>query len=302
MIEPATQLRDDAIAIFLFHGVIERHRHAVRNYMRKHIDRERFLDILCALKDAGTPLTMDDVVSLLQARQPLPPRGFVITFDDGFRNNLTVAAPALDELEIPATFYATTNFIDQNAMSWIDRIEWCLEQVSRANLSLPWKERAIEISTPASKIDVLSDIRAQVKSDRAIDVDEFVSDIFAQCGMAEVHASDDELDQKMNWKELRELAAHDRFIVGGHSHTHPILSFLDAPALSMELDTSLSLLAQRAGIGPRHYSYPEGLPHCYSSAVIDALKARGVVCCPSAESGVNPSGSDLFHLKRINVT
>jgi hypothetical protein len=64
---------------------------------------------------------------------------------------------------------------------------------------------------------------------------------------------------------------------------------------------SLRLLGDALGEPVRHYSYPEGLAHCYSPAVIAALRERGVVCCPTALPGTNPVGTDLFELRRYLV-
>ncbi len=298
--KPVAFLRDEALTIFLFHGVIEQHRHAVRNYTRKHIDRAQFRSVLEALCAAGTPISMDDVIEATSSGYPLPPRSFAITFDDGFQNNLTVAAPVLRELKVPATFYVTTLFIEQNAMSWIDRIEWCVENTPRVALPLPWSAKMVEAEAIPEKVELLAEIRSAVKSNRAINVEEFVSTVFAACGR-KIESSDDPLDRKLSWHEVRELANDPLFQVGGHSHTHPILSFLSPAHLAEELDVSLNLLKDRADVGPRHYSYPEGLAHCYSPEVISALQQRGVVCCPTAEHGTNPLGTSLFHLKRIMV-
>ena len=120
--------------------------------------------------------------------------------------------------------------------------------------------------------------------------------------MPEVFTSDEDLDLKMNWQQLRELNALPGATVGGHSHTHAILSFLDPQTLAGEINTSLSLLRNRAAIGPRHYSYPEGLAYCYSPAVVDMLRQHGVRCCPSAEDGTNTPTTSPFELKRIFVT
>lgn len=302
MIEPVNRLREDELAIFLFHGVVEQHHHRVRNYTRKHIDRERFAGVLDSLKAAGHAVSMDDVLSSCNGGTPLPPRAFAITFDDGFENNLSVAAPILMNLEIPATFYVTTSFIDQNAMSWIDRIEWCFDRVERATLTMPWRSSPLAIGDDETKIAALSEIRTQIKSDPQIETHSFVSSIFDQCGLAEVRSSNSDIDQKMNWVQLRQLAKLPGMTIGGHSHTHAILSFLDDTALAREIDTSLDLLKEHADIGPRHYSYPEGLSHCYSPAVIDALQARDVRCCPTAEDGTNPPVTSPFLLKRITVT
>jgi peptidoglycan/xylan/chitin deacetylase (PgdA/CDA1 family) len=45
----------------------------------------------------------------------------VITFDDGYRDNRTVAAPILEELGLPATFFVATNFIGSSTVPFWDR-------------------------------------------------------------------------------------------------------------------------------------------------------------------------------------
>ncbi len=65
---------------------------------------------------------------------------------------------------------------------------------------------------------------------------------------------------------------------------------------------SLELLAQRAAVETTHYSYPEGLEHCFSDRVIDRLQRHDIACCPSAEDGTNALDTSPFHVKRIMVT
>lgn len=296
----AARLTDDGLAIFLLHGVIERQRHRVRNYTRKHLEKDYFADFLHALLEAGgVPVSLEQVIAAREGNSSLPSRAFAITFDDGFRNNLTVAAPVLADFEIPATFYVTTGFVAENTMSWVDRIEISVETAPRATLRLPWGERSYD--DPATACTVLDDIRLHAKRDPALDLDAFADGIQAQLGRPGIRSSDDPLDRKLTWAEVRELAAPDLFTVGGHTHTHAILAFLDDEALDAELGTSQALLNAEAGLSCRHYSYPEGLAHCYSDRVIAALRARGTVCCPTAEDGINRGALDLFRLKRIMV-
>lgn len=296
------RLGEDTLAIFLFHGVVREHRHAVRNYTRKHISLDCFADILRALKNAGTPLSMDDVVRHVSTGEPFPPRSFSITFDDGFENNYSVAAPALSDLAIPAMFYLTTGLIEHNAMTWIDRIEICFENCASGSISLPWSDIKSEFNRADDKIRILNDIRTNAKKTPDLNLDSFVSGIFEQCGMKEVFSSPDPLDQKMSWSQAAELAGSDLFTVGGHTHSHRVMSFLSPDELEHEISLSLELLKSKASITTRHYSYPEGMAHCYSESVIEALKRHGIICSPTAMDGVNSISGDLFHLKRIMVT
>lgn len=301
----ADWLKPGSLAIYLFHGVVERTDHRVRNYNRKHLAAAEFRAVIEGLKARGPALGMDEVIDHHRTGRPFPDHAFAVTFDDGFANNLTVAAPILRDLDVPATVYVTTDFIDHNRMSWIDRIEWAFETMCDAgrtvSIELPWDATPRRATDPAEMRNLLDDIRANVKSGGRIDGDALATDIQGQLDLPETWSTDDPLDRKLTWDQTRDLATDPLFTLGGHTHSHAVLSFLDDDALADELDTSLAMLRDRAGIGPTHYAYPEGLAHCYSAGVIDALKARGVVCCPSAIAGINDAATDLFDLRRILV-
>ena len=68
-----------------------------------------------------------------------------------------------------------------------------------------------------------------------------------------------------------------------------------------EINLSFEFFSRKAGFIPHHYSYPEGMEYCYSQTVIDKLKNGGILCCPTAISGVNNINTDLFNLRRIMV-
>lgn len=297
----AERLSGDRLAIFLFHGVIDRQRHRVRNYTGKHIEADLFARCMRRLRDDGRALSMDQVLAHCEARRPFPARSYAITFDDGFENNLSVAAPILADLGIPATIYVTSGLVESNGMSWIDRIEFVIEDVAEQDLRVDWAPEPFPIRDAASRIEFLKAVRRHVKNDPACDPNAFADALCARLGRPGRLSTNDPLDLKMTWEQVRDAHAGGHLTMGGHSHTHPILSFLTPERLADEIDTSLDLLAKKAGVGPTHYSYPEGLAHCYSEAVIAALKSRGVRCCPTAMDGVNEPSADPFHLRRIMI-
>jgi peptidoglycan/xylan/chitin deacetylase (PgdA/CDA1 family) len=295
------RLGQDTCAIFLFHGVILEQRHQVRNYTKKHLTLDRFREILSALRASGTPVSMPEVVDAHRQRGALPPRAFAITFDDGFENNLSVAAPALRDLGIPATFYVTSGFLDRNSASWIDEIEEAVERMDLVVLNLPFPLPRESFRGPGEKRELLDTIRKNVKADPRIDPYEFSADVRRQLKAAPFKP-DPGLDQKLSWAQVGELSRDPLFTVGGHGHTHRILSFLSPAALEEEFDVSMDRLRAATGRPVLHYSYPEGLAHCFSDGVISSLRRRGIVCAPTAIDGVNHVGDDLFRLRRIMVT
>lgn len=295
------RLNGQALSIFLFHGVVDKLDHSVRNYTRKHLPREYFEECISSLSKNGYPLSMDDVIKYHQSGEPFPEGAFAITFDDGFENNYSVAAPILSDYKVPATFYFSTFFIETNAMSWIDHIEYCLEKTKKRSLKLPWQTESIEIGTIRTKLLLLDYLRAYVKKDASVSEEFLVNDIYSQCGIEEIESSNDPLDLKVNWKQVQILSGHELFTIGGHSHHHVNLAFLSKSELENEIRTSYTLMKNKAGITLRHYSYPEGLEYCYSPQVIKTLTGYGIECCPTAIDGINRSSDDLFHLKRIAV-
>jgi peptidoglycan/xylan/chitin deacetylase (PgdA/CDA1 family) len=52
----------------------------------------------------------------------LPVKGLLaITFDDGYRDNVEMAAPVLDRLSLPATFFVVSEWIGTELVPWWDR-------------------------------------------------------------------------------------------------------------------------------------------------------------------------------------
>ena len=294
-------LSEDNYVIFLFHGVINQSNYKVRNYNGKHIQKDIFAKCIKLLKNNGNAFSMDNLIDHHSKKEKLPPKSFAITFDDGFENNFTVASPILYDFKVPATIYITTEFIEKNSMSWIDRIEFALENTHLKSIYAYWLKRKIVIKDSETKISFLNEIRSYVKNNSDCDSSIFANELCEQLGFSKIHSSNDPIDKKMSWDQVSEANKSDLLTIGGHTHTHPILSFLNNNQLSYELDTSIKLLKDKADIAPRHYSYPEGLKHCYSENVIKELKKRGVLCCPTAINGVNNLADDLFHLKRIMI-
>jgi len=81
----------------------------------------RFAEQLDALSRHRVPLPMEEIVALLgQGRLPRTAVG--VTFDDGYRDNATIAKPMLEAAGLPATFFLTTGAIEQGDPFWWDEL------------------------------------------------------------------------------------------------------------------------------------------------------------------------------------
>jgi len=287
--------------IFLFHGVIEKNLFEVRNYNKKHILKKEFVKILRLLKRKGNVLSLDEILYCIKNHINLPKNTYAITFDDGFENNYSLAAPILDELNLSSTFYFSTDFIENNTMSWIDKIEYCVELKKKGEVYIPWLRRKIQFNSKKSKIYLLENIRYFVKNNFGFNINNFVNHFFNQCNIKIINHSNINIDKKINWKQTNLLKNHRLFKVGGHSHEHLSLGLLSSKQSTSQIKKSFRLFKKKINLNLEHYSYPEGQKIDYNKSIATILKSNGIKLCPTAIEGKNNLNSSLFDLKRILI-
>jgi peptidoglycan/xylan/chitin deacetylase (PgdA/CDA1 family) len=287
--------------IFLFHGVIEKNLFEIRNYTKKHILKKEFVKILRLLKKKGNVLSLDEIVFYIKNNINLPKNTYAITFDDGFENNYSLAAPILDDLNLPSTFYFSTDFIENNTMSWIDKIEYCVELKKKGEVHIPWLRGKIKFNSRKSKIYLLENIRYFVKNNFGFNINNFVNNFFYQCNIKIISHSNINIDKKINWKQTNLLKNHRLFKVGGHSHEHLSLGLLSRSQSTLQIRRSFALFKKRINLNLEHYSYPEGRQVDYNKSIITTLKSSGIKLCPTAIEGKNNLNSRLFDLKRVLI-
>ena len=82
---------------------------------------QNFEQQLAYLKDNGfTPLLLRDLPEYFSGQKVLPEKPVFLTFDDGLRSQFEVAAPILERVGFPATFFIFTNPISrsENYLTW----------------------------------------------------------------------------------------------------------------------------------------------------------------------------------------
>src|SRR5690606_29997096 len=69
-----------------------------------------------------TVRSLTGVLTDARSGKPISRGTVVITFDDGYLDNHTVAAPILKKYEMPATLFLPTAYIDRAEAQWIDQV------------------------------------------------------------------------------------------------------------------------------------------------------------------------------------
>ncbi|MBB54125.1 MAG: polysaccharide deacetylase [Magnetovibrio sp.] len=292
------------LTIFLYHGVSDAESPGIENFSGKHIHIDTFRDQISTAKRIGIPLSMEEVRYHVCERRPFPPRAFAVTFDDGFENNHAVAAPVLDDFDVPAMFYFSTGFVESDRMFWVDEIEDCINRSEINEIDLSSADSRLPNSFPLQsdddRIHATIKIKGVCKEAIAADKERILAALKLETAVTpSVDAAANY--RKISWAQTQELDSHPLFEIGGHSHDHNILSRLSVEGMHKDVDRCMSLLEKNLGRTITHFSYPEGRHTDYNEQVISHLKHWGIVCCPSAEDGRNDEQSDLFHLRRTMV-
>ena len=254
------QLSKSKLAIYLFHGVIKKNVKEIRNYTNKHITSDKFEYLLEELKKKGKCLSLREIASHINNNKRFPEYSYAITFDDGFKNNYNVAIPILKKYKTNATFFISSDFIENNTMSWIDSIEYCLEKSDIKNIKIPGLPKKINIIGSKQKIKILKHLRRYIKSNkRSVNTDILIKNFYKNSNLKYIKlTSNDILDQKLNWKEVRKINSDKLFDIGGHSHNHLSFGFLSKKETEFQIKKSIKLIRKHTGILVDLYSYPEG--------------------------------------------
>lgn len=97
------------VTILCYHGVTEQPGGDTNNVKGLHVNRLRFASHLNFLQRNYSVISLREYVLARNDGRSLGNYSVVLTFDDGFRNFLTVAAPMLAERNLPATVFLITD-------------------------------------------------------------------------------------------------------------------------------------------------------------------------------------------------
>jgi peptidoglycan/xylan/chitin deacetylase (PgdA/CDA1 family) len=261
------------------------------------VSAQNFAEQMAFLSENYNCLDLATAIKLLREGQ-LPRQSVVVTFDDGYRDNLTVALPILERHGIPATVFITTGLIDRRTSLWWYELESILRRVK--SLSFPWrnKEYSYDLGTTELKRAAASQIFMLL---RGLDP-ERQNELFS---LMRRHADEPfSYDQELlTWEEVERLDRHPLITIGAHTRTHPVLSQLQPPQLEDELLGAKKTLEDRLNHPIEHLAYPFGSSREVGPREMEATKRAAYKCAFTTRFGHLTTGhrNDLYNLPRIAI-
>ncbi len=182
----------------------------------------------------------------------LPARPAVITFDDGYRDNYTVALPILQRHRMQAAFFVATGFLEGGAM-FNDRVIEAVRRCEAGALPIPGGTAMLPTGDAGQRRAAIEAILSAIKH---LPPDE------RRLRVLEVERAAGVTEPAGTMMHADEVTALHRagMRVGGHTRTHPILLALDDAAARQEIGGGLDDLAAILGERPQLFAYPNGKP------------------------------------------
>ena len=117
-----TLVASEPVPVLLYHKVGAEPSSWVAPYTVTAPTLARHLDLV--LESGRAPITLSQLGDGLSGTSPLPDHPVVVTFDDGYADTLTTAAPLLLERGIPATVYVTAGFVGDVSPGGDHMLDW----------------------------------------------------------------------------------------------------------------------------------------------------------------------------------
>ena len=290
------------LTILCYHGVTNKKSYGIENYSQKHIKYKIFREQLKSIKNSSQVISMNDVVEMYKNGINSKENLVAITFDDGFKNNIEIAVPILDDFNFKATFYITSGLIGTNKLFWVDQIENSINHYKKENLKIDLNGEIFDFQTKTKykKIQALNSIKKYCKQAKNSEKNRVVDYVNNLCEGKTFNTNKVSNYEVMNWQDVKKINQEKNFIIGGHSLRHDLFSKIETESqLKNDIETSIELIQNKIGYKITHYSYPEGQSIHFNNKIIKILKGNDIICCPTAIDGINDGSEDLFSLKRI---
>lgn len=230
-----------------------------------------------------SPQNFSEQMQVVRKLSPQP----VITFDDGYADNLFGALPILERYEIPARFFLVSGmFNSQQEMWWdaLDRLfltnepEFDLESDSlteRQQLYVQWFERLRKLPYRAQESEL--------------------AELFSERGVERTTRPERRM---LDAEEIQALAASPLAEIGAHTVTHPVLSALTPSDQESEVIASKQTLEEIIGRRLQGFAYPNGTDRDYSGATVEIVRQAGFTY---AYSAFEHGRTDPFQLPRVMI-
>jgi peptidoglycan/xylan/chitin deacetylase (PgdA/CDA1 family) len=219
----------------------------------------------------------------------------VLTFDDGYRDNVSVALPILERHNAPFLMYVPTGSPTRTLQAWWLGLRELIR--SRDDVTVDAMDTRFHCPDFQTKVSALARATQWVHEDyhRAA----MLAPTFHKAGIslsALNHA------YFLDEREIQVLSRHPLASIGGHTTSHSALKTLDSSSALAEMADNRNYLENLIQRPVRHFSYPYGNPRaCGPREEHLARDAGFLTAVTTRPAQLDAAHLNHFVLPRISV-
>lgn len=282
----------------MFHSIVAPDREDFSPYCpRTSLPAHIFEEVISQVARHYYPLSIEDFTGQLR-KGNLPPRACMITFDDGFQDNLRIALPILESHKVPATIYVTTGFVDGTIKPFEFQLCSIVECATQLEFKAGGTRKHYRLESQIARKACYEEIRMELKFHKTDIRQKVIQDLSQQVCCEKP----DHLPQYLSWQEIQELSRSSFMTIGCHGHGHIVLGGPGVCKIEVVADirTSKELLEKRLSQPIRHFSYPYGASSSSLRATLEKQGFRSAVT--TQQKLVRPGYTDVYQIPRLEVS
>jgi peptidoglycan/xylan/chitin deacetylase (PgdA/CDA1 family) len=286
---------------------------------RLAVSPARFAAHLDVLTTRATVMPLPAMLGRLR-HDGLPPGAVAITFDDGYADALSQAAPLLAGANVPATMFLTTGSIAESREFWWDELERGLLGVNTlpVRLRLPigeWdlsgaqprspheagREAAwsvLDSSCPGPRHRAYLDLCRRLQAVDRATREHTLSELSSMAGHSRAPRPS---HRPLRQDEVAVLAASAGITIGAHTVTHPSLAARPAAEQLQEIDGARRDLEAWIGRPVDAVAYPFGGRGDVSRDTIASARHAGMTIGCTTQAGRVDAATDPLRVPRAIV-
>jgi peptidoglycan/xylan/chitin deacetylase (PgdA/CDA1 family) len=238
----------NALITFLFHGLFNDESEINRNYVdpQQGITTNMFRRFIeYYLRNGFIFVSPYDILNGLETDKNY----VLITFDDGYYNN-HLALSILQEYQVPAIFFISSNHVLNNKSFW-----WDVIYRERVKENIPLEQISKEL--------------VKLKHNKNDEIEQYLVDSFGENASTPIC----DVDRPFTPSELKDLSSDPLVFLGNHTGNHAILTNLSHSEIKLEIDYSQNFIFNLTGIMPIMIAYPNGN---FSEEVLNISQKAGL--------------------------
>jgi len=291
------------LTVLTVHGVAPIRRELLWDPLRQQVDVLTFTNQLDAISKHHNWVDLAGALAHLRGDVCID-NPVMLTFDDGYRNNLDLALPVLEARRIRPLLFVTTGYLNNARTFWFDRFDYAIQQIDRQwTLKVDGRTFTFEPGDRCRMHGQYQSLRRYAK--RRGWHDQRFHDFFTEtCESLEAYSgkalsslqASDPVSATVSSENLRNAVARGVIDVGSHTIDHMRIDKLDRDARAYQLSQSKIELEEITGQPCRTFCYPNG---DWDDLSREAVADAGYEAAFSVDPGLNAIGCDLLTIRRV---